>query len=227
MVSGDAPYSLSTNHYPHKNGRKRELCVNSDDNIILVGFSGTGKTMAGQEVALLLGWGFIDTDAEIEQEAGKPVYRVFQEDGEPAFRLLEKQAIREGCSGQGRVVSTGGGAVVDPENREFMLKQGVVVCLDALPETIYERLMGVDAGRAAVRPLLSGPEPLERIKALKAGRHEYYSSAHVTVHTDGLSIEQVAQEVVKAWRLFSASSESASPEGNSRVADEATADEDD
>ena len=198
----------------------------SDSNIILVGFSGTGKTLVGREVARLLGWGFIDTDGEIEQEAGKPVYRVFQEDGEPAFRLLEKQALREGCSGQGKVVSTGGGAVVDPENRELILGQGVVICLDALPETIYERLMGADAGRVAVRPLLSGPEPLERIKVLKASRHEYYSSAHVTVHTDGLSVEQVAQEVVKAWRLFSSSSELASPESNSRLAGGATAGED-
>ena len=175
--------------------------MSSADNIILVGFSGTGKTLVGQKVASLMGWEFVDTDTEIERRVGKPVHRIFAEDGEPTFRVMEKQILLEVCSGQGRVVSTGGGAVVDPENRELMLSRGYVICLDALPETIYNRLMDNSANPAVVRPLLSGPDPLERIKALKASRQGYYLASHQTVQTDNLTVEQAAREVMKAWRL--------------------------
>ena len=177
----------------------RGIKLRSADNIILVGFMGTGKTLAGQEIARLLGWEFVDTDAEIEERVGKPVSRIFEEDGEEAFRLLERQTLREVCLGHGRVVSTGGGAMVDPENRELMLNRGYVVCLDASPETIHSRLVSDDTNPVAVRPLLAAPDPLERIKVLKGQRKVYYSAAHQTVHTDSLTVGQTAQEVVNAF----------------------------
>ncbi len=175
--------------------------MNSCDNIFLIGFSGTGKTVAGREAARLLGWEFVDMDAEIEAGAGKPVSRIFAEDGEPAFRSMENSMLRDLCHGHGKVVATGGGAVVDAENRELMLASGTVICLDALPETIYHRLTPDGAGQVAVRPLLSGPDSLEKIKALKAGRQPLYSTAHRKVETDGLTVEQVAQEVKRAFEL--------------------------
>ena len=177
--------------------------MSSAENIILVGFSGTGKTLVGREVARILGWQFLDTDAQIEGRAGKAVGRVFAEDGEPSFRLLEKEVLQEVCSGQGRVVSTGGGAVVDPENLELMLGRGFVVCLDALPETIQGRLAGNDEDTVEARPLLEGPEPLERIRDLKNQRQGFYSAAHRTIHTDNLTVEQTAQEVVNAFFTMS------------------------
>ncbi len=170
------------------------------NHLILIGFSGTGKTLVGREVARRLGWEFVDTDAEIQKRAGKPIPRIFAEDGEPAFRGLEKAALREACAGLGRVIATGGGSVVDPENRELMLRRGYVVCLDAQPQTIYNRLLGDCADPGEVRPLISGPEPLERISALKARRQGHYAVAHHTVHTDNLSIEETAQEVMKEWK---------------------------
>ncbi len=177
--------------------------MNVPDNIILVGFSGTGKTLVGQEVARLLGWEFIDTDAEIEGSVGKSVRHIFAEDGESAFRALEKRALREACSGGDRVISTGGGAPVDPENRELMLSSGHVVCLDALPETIHGRLVDNDSNTLEVRPLLSGPDPLERIKALKSQRQGCYSSAaHRIVATDNLTVEQVAGEILRSLRAL-------------------------
>ena len=172
------------------------------NNIILVGFSGTGKTQVGREVARLLGWEFLDTDAQIEERAGKPIHQIFEGDGESAFRLLEKQAIQDACSGQGRVISTGGGVVVDPENRDLMLRRGLVICLEALPETIYRRLMDNDENPVAVRPLLSGHEPLERIRTLKDHRQSFYSEAHVEVHTDNLTVEHVAQEVMSEFLIY-------------------------
>ncbi len=180
--------------------------------IFLVGFMGTGKTRVGQEVASLLGWELVDTDAEIEKRAGKPIRQIFAEDGEPAFRLLEKQVLQEVCSAtnspNNKVVSSGGGMMADPENRELMLSSGLVVCLDALPETIYRRLTGGNpdpntnpqSNPLQERPLLSGPDPLARIKEIKDSRSVHYMKAHCTIPTDNLTIEQAAQEVVRMWQ---------------------------
>ena len=172
--------------------------MNPARNVILVGFSGTGKTLVGREIARLLCWEFVDTDAEIEAKARKPISRIFEEDGEPAFRVLEKQILQEACSGQGMVISTGGGAVVDSENRELMKGNGYVVCLDAQAEAIYRRLLGNEGNPVAARPMLSATDPLERIRALKADRDGYYSIAHRMVQTDNLTIAEVVREVVEA-----------------------------
>lgn len=183
----------------------------SADNIILVGFSGTGKTLVGREVAQLLGWMFFDLDSEIEDRSGKAISRIFSDQGEGAFRLLEKQAIGDALSGQGRVISTGGGAVVDPENRALMLGRGYVICLDADPRTILKRLSANEAHPADARPMLAGGDSLERIKALKSSRQPYYSMAHGTVSTDNRSVEEVAGEVVRLWR--DSGRETAAPSG--------------
>ncbi|MCE2404170.1 MAG: shikimate kinase [Dehalococcoidia bacterium] len=166
-------------------------------NVILIGFSGTGKTQVGRKVARLLGWEFVDTDEEIERTAGRPVRRIFAEEGEPAFRDRERAQIREGCRGERRVISTGGGAPVDPENRATMLSGGAVVCLDAEPSAIYRRLVEDAGNSVAGRPMLAGSDPLDRITALKEERRASYASAHHTVATDGLTVEEVARRVVK------------------------------
>ncbi|MBI4337429.1 MAG: 3-dehydroquinate synthase [Chloroflexi bacterium] len=170
-------------------------------NLILTGFSGTGKTAVGRQTARLLAWDFVDTDQEIVRQAGKPIERIFAEDGETAFRALECEALARACATPRAVIATGGGVMADPANRELMLRSGVVVCLEAQPETIYQRLF--QAAKAAsdpvVRPLLAGPDPLERIRTLKATRQPAYALAHWTVHTDHLSVEEVAREAVRAW----------------------------
>ena len=174
-------------------------------NILLTGFSGTGKSRVGQAVARALGWRSVDTDDRIARDAGKPIAAIFQDDGEPAFRERERALLREAADGQRQVVATGGGAFVDSDNAGLMLQSGVVVCLEARPETILQRLQSEAGGSSspAVRPLLEGPDPLERIRALKAERQAAYARTHWTVHTDGLSIEQVAREVVRGWRIVS------------------------
>ena len=132
--------------FPHQGGRgygkvsavgKERLTLR---NIILTGYPGTGKSTVGQVVARILGWRFIDVDREVAEKAGKTIAAIFEEHGEEHFRQLERDAVREACAGQGRVVAVGGGAITFPENRETMEAAGVVVCLDALPETIHQRL---------------------------------------------------------------------------------------
>lgn len=178
-------------------------------NILLTGFSGTGKTVVAQEAARLLGWAFMDTDLEVERRAGKSVAAIFAENGEAAFRSLEAEALREACAERDTVIATGGGAFIDPSNRELMLRSGLVVALEATPETIGERLHhggGNGHGRAnrppAERPLLRGTDPLEQVRGLKASRQADYAHAHWTVHTTGLTVAEAAQEVVRAWSLL-------------------------
>ena len=175
------------------------------DSIILTGFSGTGKSAVGREVARSLGWRFVETDEEVVAQAGKSIADIFAQEGEPRFRELERQAVRVACQGERVVVSTGGGALIDAENRELMLNSGgVVVCLEARLQTIYQRLTGDgdDGSDATVRPLLAGPEPLERIRSLKEQRQSTYALAHWTVHTDDLTLDQVATEVLRGWRTI-------------------------
>ena len=173
--------------------------LDKSENLVLVGLSGTGKSVVGKEIARLLGLEFIDTDSKIETRSGKSILRIFAEDGEPAFRSLEKRVLLEVCSGRGKVVATGGGAVIDPENRDLMLGWGIVFWLDARPETIYDRLMAQGGNSIADRPLLSGSDPLERIIALQDARHGYYSAAHHRVGTDDLSVEQTARDIVESF----------------------------
>ena len=175
--------------------------------IILTGFSGTGKTAVGQRVARGLGWEFADTDQLIVQRVGKPISRIFAEEGEPAFREHEREAVADACGRPRTVVSTGGGAIMDDANRRAMLNAGLLVCLEATPETIYARLQGAAANEdsdTVVRPLLEGSahNPLERIESLKQERQWAYALAQWTVPTDALSVEQVAQEILRAWRRF-------------------------
>ena len=171
------------------------------DNIILVGFSGTGKSLVGRELARILGRGFVDTDARVETMASKPIAQIFEDDGEAAFRILEREAIKVACARGGNVISVGGGAMVNSENRELMLRSAYVVCLDATPETIHSRLTADGGDQVASRPMLSGSDPLGRIRSLKESRDASYSQAHLTVQTDGLTVEETAGKVANSGVL--------------------------
>jgi len=171
-------------------------------NIVLTGFSYTGKTKAGQEVARKLCWRFVDIDEEIVKLCGKPIADIFAQDGEERFRELESQVLEKMCRDKELVISTGGGAIANAVNRELMMDSGVVICLEAKPETIYRRLLedARKSGDQEVRPLLTVPEPLKRIESLKGSRQPYYALSDWTVHTDTLTVEQVAEEVIRGWR---------------------------
>ncbi|MDE2861270.1 MAG: shikimate kinase [Chloroflexota bacterium] len=171
-------------------------------NIILTGFSGTGKSSVGRAVAELQGWELWDTDEEIVRVSGKSIADIFEEDGEPAFRYLEKEAVLLACEESNVVVATGGGAIVDPDNYAAMAASGVIVCLDATPETIVARLSASPEGENAPeeRPMLAGTDPIERVRELKSQRQEHYDMAAFTVDTDGLSVEEAAREVVRQFR---------------------------
>jgi len=174
------------------------------ENIILTGFSFTGKSEVGREVARRLGWRFVDSDDEIVALAGKDIPDIFAQDGEEQFRKLERQVLARVCEGERQVISTGGGAIVDPRNRELFARRGVLICLEAKPQTIYNRLLAAQQTDHIVRPLLAVPDPLQRIESLKASRQPYYALADWLVQTDNLTVEQTADEVIRGFRRVSA-----------------------
>ncbi len=176
--------------------------------IFLVGFSGTGKSAVGRRAARLVVWVFVDADEWIVERARKPVERIFEEDGESAFRALEREAVHTLGARDKVVVSTGGGAAVQDACRVEMLESGLVVLMEARPETIYSRLASASAQQGAegmVRPMLaSDGDALRRIESLKRERQWAYAQAHWTVPTDHFSVEEAAHEVVRAWRRLGA-----------------------
>jgi 3-dehydroquinate synthase len=160
----------------------------------------TGKTRVGRALSQQTGWPLRDADSEIAARAGKPVHQIFQDEGEAAFRTLERGVIRDFCSDSGKIIAAGGGAFLDPDNRQRMLAAGRVVCLKARPETIHQRIIEGRGPNEPERPLLAGGDPLGRIKSLLAQRAEAYAQAHYTIETDLLTPEEVAQRILGLGR---------------------------
>ncbi len=160
-------------------------------NIILTGFMGTGKSSVGRIVAAQLGRPFVDLDDVIAERAGKPIPQIFAEDGEPAFRALEAAACAEMAAPAGRVIATGGGAMVNPANREALAAGGTLICLEAAPEAILRRV-----SRGDERPMLAGSEPLARIRELLAQRASAYAAVPHHLDTTHLSIPAAAERVM-------------------------------
>lgn len=161
--------------------------------IVLIGFMGSGKTVVGQEIARRLGRSFVDTDAMVEAAAGMRVAEIFARFGEAHFRSLERDAIASVSTSAGRdtVVATGGGAMLDPENRRRLREIGPIVWLDADAESILARV-----GGDTTRPLLRGPDIGARVRALLAEREPAYATADHRVDTSGRSVAAVADAVL-------------------------------
>ncbi len=178
-------------------------------NIFITGFSGSGKTTVGRIAARLLGWAFVDLDDEIEQTAGLAIEEIFARYGEAHFRRLERERLAAACERDMQVVSTGGGIVVDWRNRRAMERAGAVVCLEARPETLFARVerQAREDAEASARPMLFADDALARIRSLKARRQFAYTHARLIVHTDDLSPEQAAMEVVRGWKDISETNE--------------------
>jgi shikimate kinase/3-dehydroquinate synthase len=174
--------------------------VSNVDRIVLIGFSGTGKTSVARRLAERLGWSAADSDLEIERHWDASIPTIFQDQGEPAFRSSERAILERLLDRDHVVIATGGGAAVDPLawNQKMLGSEGtLVIALDANPETILARLQrqAAQEGEAVERPLLAGTDPLERIRDLKAARQSVYDRAHLTISSEGVSAAEVAQEI--------------------------------
>jgi shikimate kinase len=144
-----------------------------------------------------LAWTFVDTDRLIEEATGMAVTDIFSTFGEPVFRDHETNMVQHvAAMFRELVVSLGGGAVVSGKNRSYLQESGTVVYLKASPRLLAERL---DDG-TELRPLLRTPENdvAGRLSQLLAERAPLYEEAHVTIETDGLDAETIAERILAA-----------------------------
>jgi 3-dehydroquinate synthase len=168
--------------------------------ITLIGFMGSGKSTVARLIAETLGWEAVDSDDLVEAEAGKTIAAIFDEEGELAFRRREV-GVFEALKDRSRVVVAAGGASsILPETRRVIAAAGLVIHLEASPEAIVGRLEAHPD--AAERPMLAGANPVDRVRRLWSQRAALYSLADFTVHTDSLSPEEVAAEVVRVYQLY-------------------------
>lgn len=159
--------------------------------ITLTGFMGSGKTTVGRILADALGCPFLDLDDLIVKKAGKSIPDIFAQDGEPAFRQLEARLLRQTVEKYGEstaVLSLGGGAILAPASATLVHEKTVCIYLRATLDTLLERLAGESAGRpladASLAERLAAREPL------------YEKTAHVIIDTDGLTPEEVSDEII-------------------------------
>jgi shikimate kinase/3-dehydroquinate synthase len=145
--------------------------------VVLVGLPGSGKTAVGRRLAHRHGAEFVDLDESIERSDGRRIPEIFEEDGEPAFRAIERAAVeRLGAPDPDpavrRVIATGGGAVVDPRNRWTLYRRRLPVWLDGRPEVLAQRLRR----SPNVRPLVQGRDPIGTIRELARNRARFYAA---------------------------------------------------
>ena len=168
--------------------------TSNERNIVVTGFMGTGKSTIGQLVAEKLGRPYLDTDEEIVRRIGMSIAEVFQRDGEDRFRHIERRMCRFLAAQEGYVISTGGGMLVDESNRDVMLASGFVVCLNATPDAIAERLKE----DKTERPMLKGDW-----RALLAKRQPDYAAIPNQIDTTDKTPETIADEIIQLWQTVS------------------------
>jgi shikimate kinase len=165
----------------------------STGNVYLVGLMGAGKTTVGRLLAKRLNLDFIDSDREIEARTGVSIPTIFEIEGEDGFRKREAQVIADLSRLSGRVVATGGGAVLRPENRANMSVSGFVVYLNVPPSTLLERTR-----HDRNRPLLQVADPLQRLKDLFSQRDPLYREvADLIIDGGRISAQGVLQLLIK------------------------------
>lgn len=146
-------------------------------NIILCGFMGAGKSTMGIRAAKAFSWEFVDTDRYIEEKTSMSVKEIFDKHGETAFRQMETDAVRELSERSGYIIATGGGTMMNEENRSALSKSGLILLIEISKETVLSRLAG-----DTTRPLLARPDREEIIEKLMKERLPVYrKSADIIV----------------------------------------------
>lgn len=161
--------------------------------ILLVGLPGSGKTSVGPVVAEQLGAAFVDIDGVIMRREGRPVTVIFAEQGEAAFRDLERRAVQATLEHEPSVIAPGGGWAAQPGAIESARDAAFIVYLRTRPQTASDRAPGN-------RPTLMGGDPGDRMRDLLEERESFYLQAHATVDTDGRTVAAVAEDVVRLAR---------------------------
>lgn len=173
----------------------RTLRERLDRPVVLVGLMGVGKSTVGRRLARRLGLPFVDSDAAIEDAAGYSAGEVYERFGEEDFRDGERRLVARLVDGQVRVISTGGGAYVDPDTRRLLNEQTITVWLDAPVDVLAER-----TGRRDTRPLLRNGDRAATLARLAEQRHPMYAEAHIHIRSGAGAHSNVVDAIVSALR---------------------------
>jgi len=172
-------------------------------NLILIGYRCTGKTAVGEILSEKLSWPLVDTDALVQQRAGKSIDEIVAEGGWEAFRDAETAVLKEVSAGDHQVVSAGGGAILRQENCAALTSGGKVVLLRAGAEAIWRRMQG-DAKTEAQRPDLTDKGGIEEIEGLLAERKGIYeSTADFAISSETYEPDEVACRILTWLKVHS------------------------
>ena len=200
--------------------------------LTLIGYRATGKSTLAKPLAERLGWAWIDADVELERRAGRTIREIFDTDGEPEFRRLERETLVDLLSQDSLVIAAGGGAILNPDTRQDFKDAGPVVWLKASVDTIEQRLYG-DVTTVERRPNLTSSGGREGIERLLSEREPIYSdTATLTIQTDEPlpgqtdipAIDQLVDHVVTALQktLDAASSTRREQAENDKAAEDSS-----
>jgi shikimate kinase len=186
--------------------------VETAKSVVLIGLPGAGKTSVGEILAQLMNLSFFDSDRLIEAKQNRTVSTIFAEDGEKRFREMESALLDDFKSGS-FVLSCGGGLPMTPGNMDALLKLGKVIYLKTAIDELVRRLASthdrplLKANSIAGRGTSSEPKTQSdehvlrnRLCALESQRAKVYERAQLTVQTDGLSTDEVAQKILESMK---------------------------
>lgn len=163
-----------------------------ENNIMLIGFMGAGKTTVSHELSRIMQMPEVDMDAYIVKHEERSISDIFAEHGEDFFRDIETECLKEIQQTTSKIVSCGGGAVLRDKNVEYMKQNGVIILLTATPETTLKRVR-----HSIERPILNGNMNVEYISGLMDKRKpRYMEVADIIVETDGKEVSEIAEEII-------------------------------
>jgi shikimate kinase len=165
--------------------------------VALVGLMGAGKSAIGKRLAARLGLPFVDADDEIERAAGCTIAEFFEKYGEQEFRAGERRVIARLLEEAPHVLSTGGGAYIDPETRALMRAKALTVWLRAELDVLFDRVR-----KRNHRPLLRQGEPREILGRLIQQRYPVYAEADIVVDSTAQPADRTTEQVIDALRAF-------------------------
>lgn len=164
----------------------------NNQNIVLIGFMGCGKTTVGENLAFKLNYNFVDSDREIQRQSGITINEIFDLYDEDYFRQLENTTIKTICKSKKQVIATGGGIIKNKNNIDILREEGIILYLKASPEHIYNNIKDDTS-----RPLLQCENKLEKIKSLLNQRENLYKMyCDIAIEVSYYSVDDITNKIL-------------------------------